>query len=94
MTTKKIGWIGLGNMGTPMVKNLLKAGFEVTVYNRTASRTAPLQEAGARVVARAGDLWPVADTLITMVSDDAALRQIHEGADGLLAGAVAQPEPG
>jgi 3-hydroxyisobutyrate dehydrogenase len=89
MSTKKIGWIGLGNMGTPMAKNLLKAGFEVIVYNRTASRTAPLQEAGARVVARAGDLWQVADTIITMVSDDAALRQIHEGADGLLAGAVA-----
>jgi 3-hydroxyisobutyrate dehydrogenase len=89
MSTKRVGWIGLGNMGTPMVKNLLKAGFEVSVYNRTVARTAPLQEAGARVVARAGDLWSVADTLITMVSDDAAVRQIHEGADGLLASAVA-----
>ena len=48
-TIKKIGWIGLGNMGVPMVKNLLKAGFEVTVYNRTAAKAAPLQEAGAKL---------------------------------------------
>jgi 3-hydroxyisobutyrate dehydrogenase len=89
MNSKRIGWIGLGNMGTPMVKNLLKGGFEVTVYNRTASRTLPLQEAGAAVAAHAGELWSAADTIITMVSDDAALRQIHQGEGGLLAGAVA-----
>jgi 3-hydroxyisobutyrate dehydrogenase len=84
---KKIGWIGLGNMGVPMVKNLLKAGFEVTVYNRTAAKAAPLQEAGARVAASPAALWDVTDTIITMVADDAALQQIHQGKDGLLAGA-------
>ena len=84
---KKIGWIGLGNMGTPMVKNLLKAGFEVTVYNRTAAKAAPLQEAGAKLAVSPAALWEVADTIITMVSDDAALQQIHQGKDGLLAGA-------
>ena len=83
---KKIGWIGLGNMGTPMVKNLLKAGFEVTVYNRTAAKAAPLQEAGAKLAVSPAALWEVADTIITMVSDDAALQQIHQGKDGLLAG--------
>lgn len=87
MTTKRIGWIGLGNMGIPMAKNLLKAGFEVTVYNRTAARAVPLQEAGARIAASPAALWESADTVITMVSDDAALRQIHQGAEGLLAGA-------
>jgi 3-hydroxyisobutyrate dehydrogenase len=87
MTTKRIGWIGLGNMGIPMVKNLLKAGFEVTVYNRTAAKAAPLREAGARIAASPAALWESADTVITMVSDDAALRQIHQGGEGLLAGA-------
>jgi len=89
MTTKRIGWIGLGNMGVPMVKNLLKAGFEVTVYNRTAAKAAPLQEAGAKLAASPAALWETADTIITMVADDAALQQIHQGKDGLLAGASA-----
>ena len=69
-----------------MVRNLVKAGFEVTVYNRTVSKAAVLQKEGAAVAARPRDLWVTADTIITMVSDDAALRQVHEGADGLLAG--------
>jgi 3-hydroxyisobutyrate dehydrogenase len=87
MTTKKIGWIGLGNMGVPMVKNLLKAGFEVTVFNRTTAKAGPLQEAGARLAASPAALWEVADTIITMVADDAALQQMHQAKDGLLAGA-------
>jgi 3-hydroxyisobutyrate dehydrogenase len=89
-TIKKIGWIGLGNMGVPMVKNLLKAGFEVTVYNRTAAKAAPLQEAGAKLAVSPAALWDVSDTIITMVADDAALQQIHQGKDGLLAGASAE----
>jgi 3-hydroxyisobutyrate dehydrogenase len=86
-TTLKIGWIGLGNMGTPMAKNLLKAGFEVTAYNRTAAKAAPLLEAGARLAVSAAAIWADADVVITMVSDDGALREIHQGKDGLLAGA-------
>lgn len=70
-----------------MVRNLIKAGFELTVYNRTAAKTELLQKEGAAVAARPRDLWATADTIITMVSDDAALRQVHEGTDGLLAGA-------
>jgi 3-hydroxyisobutyrate dehydrogenase len=86
MATKRIGWIGLGNMGLPMAKNLLKAGFEVIVYNRTAAKAAPLQEAGASLAGSPGELWRKVDTVITMVADDNALRQVHEGPDGLLAG--------
>jgi len=89
MASKKMGWIGLGNMGVPMVKNLLQAGFEVTVFNRTAAKAAPLVEAGVRLAASPAALWEVADTIITMVADDAALQQIHQGKDGLLAGASA-----
>jgi 3-hydroxyisobutyrate dehydrogenase len=57
MGNKRIGWIGLGNMGIPMVRNLMRAGFEVTVYNRTAAKAASLREAGVRLAASAADLW-------------------------------------
>jgi 3-hydroxyisobutyrate dehydrogenase len=76
-------------MGMPMVKNLLKAGFEVSVYNRTVGKAAALVELGASVAGSPGELWEKADTVITMVADDNALRQVHEGPDGLLAGAGA-----
>ena len=85
---KRIGWIGLGNMGLPMAKNLVRAGFEVIVYNRTAAKAAPLVEAGASLAGSPRELWEKADMVITMVADDAALRQVHEGPDGLLAGAI------
>jgi 3-hydroxyisobutyrate dehydrogenase len=86
MGNKTIGWIGLGNMGIPMVRNLLRAGFKVTVYNRTAAKAAPLKEAGAGVAGSPGELWE-ADIVITMVADDAALKGIYE--NGFLAGARA-----
>lgn len=73
-------------MGMPMVKNLLKAGFEVIVYNRTAAKAASLVEAGASLAGSPRELWEKADTVITMVADDVALRQVHEGPDGLLEG--------
>src|ERR1700754_3136069 len=86
MATKRIGWIGLGNMGMPMVKNLLWAGFDVIVYNRTAAKAAALVETGASLAGSPRDLWEKADTVITMVADDNALRQVHGGPEGLLAG--------
>jgi 3-hydroxyisobutyrate dehydrogenase len=89
MGTKKIGWIGLGNMGTPMAMNLVKAGYAVTVYNRTAAKAAGLVEAGAGLAVSPAALWDEADIVITMLSDDAALREIHGGDGGLLAGARA-----
>ena len=89
MGTKKIGWIGLGNMGTPMAMNLVKAGYAVTVYNRTAAKAAVLVEAGAGLAVSPAALWDEADIVITMLSDDAALREIHGGDGGLLAGARA-----
>ena len=75
-------------MGVPMVRNLMRAGFEVTVYNRTAAKAAPLQAAGAGVVASAAALWEVSDVVITMVADDAALKGVYEGGfrDGARAG--------
>ena len=86
MAKPVVGFIGLGLMGRPMVANLLKAGFAVTVWNRTASRMHPLVELGAiagknpREVAAAGDI------LITIVSDPPALEQVLWGEQGALEG--------
>lgn len=84
MNKQRIGWIGLGNMGTPMVRNLLKAGFPVTVYNRTASKAQALVAEGAGQVTDPSDLWDEADVLITMVADDAALHDLYKGNGRLL----------
>jgi 3-hydroxyisobutyrate dehydrogenase len=83
MDKQRIGWIGLGNMGVPMVRNLLKAGFPVTVYNRTESKADALVTEGAARVVEPGELWEKVDVLITMVADDAALHDLYKG-DGRL----------
>lgn len=76
MTDKRIGWIGLGKMGAPMAMNLVAAGFPVTVYNRTAARTAPLAQAGARVAATIAELAAASDIVVSMINDDAALEEV------------------
>ncbi|RRJ64331.1 NAD(P)-dependent oxidoreductase [Paenibacillus oralis] len=83
---KKIGFIGLGTMGAPMASNLLKQGYEVTVYNRTASKAAALTEQGAAVAASPKEAAAAADIVITMVSNDASIAAVYEGPDGVLAG--------
>jgi 3-hydroxyisobutyrate dehydrogenase-like beta-hydroxyacid dehydrogenase len=79
----KIGWIGLGNMGLPMARNLLKAGHEVLVYNRTRSRAEPLQAEGAQVAVAAADT-AVASIVATMVADDPALEEMIFGSGKVL----------
>jgi 3-hydroxyisobutyrate dehydrogenase-like beta-hydroxyacid dehydrogenase len=78
-----IGFIGLGNMGTAMVRSLLRAGHRVVVYNRTARKAEPLRAAGAEVGRAPGDTCR-GDAVITMLSDDAAVEQVACGAHGLL----------
>lgn len=73
-------------MGAPMAANLLKQGFEVTVYNRTAEKCKPLVNQGARLASSPREAAREADTVITMVSDDASIAAVYEGADGVLAG--------
>lgn len=84
MKKQRIGWVGLGNMGTPMASNLLKAGFEVAVYNRTESKAKPLVEKGARLATSIQELVACSDIIITMVSDDAAVKAVFEGPNGIL----------
>jgi 3-hydroxyisobutyrate dehydrogenase-like beta-hydroxyacid dehydrogenase len=80
----KIGFIGLGNLGTPIAENIVASGHELFVYNRTADKTKPLTEKGAKAVGSVKALTAECAFIITMVSDDKALKSITEGADGLV----------
>lgn len=84
MKQQKLGFIGLGRMGTPMALNLIRAGYPVTVYNRTKEKTAPLAQAGATVVDSPAEVATTSEVTITMLSDSAALRAVVLGPDGLL----------
>ncbi|RZK35774.1 MAG: NAD(P)-dependent oxidoreductase [Pedobacter sp.] len=79
-----IGWIGLGNMGNPMALQLIEAGYQLTVYNRSKNKTAELEKAGALIAITPKSLLEVVDVAILMVSDDAAIKQIFESENGLL----------
>src|SRR2546423_8350639 len=81
----KIGWVGLGTMGTPMVKNLLNNGFPVCVYNRTREKEKELIKLGASSAHSLQHLSQISDVVITMVTDDEAVAQIYNGNNGLLA---------
>lgn len=77
-----IGFIGLGNMGKPMVLNLLESGFGVKVYNRTAARATEVVAAGAQQMRRPSDVVTPGGVVITMVANDQALEDVVYGADG------------
>src|SRR5262245_56094373 len=77
-----VGFIGLGLMGGPMAANLLKAGFEVTVYNRTAAKTGALVGAGARRAALPRDVATPGGVVVSMLADDATLEALTAGPEG------------
>jgi 3-hydroxyisobutyrate dehydrogenase-like beta-hydroxyacid dehydrogenase len=78
-----VGFIGLGNMGTAMARNLLKAGHRVTVYNRTRGKAERLASEGARVVDRPGEACH-GDAVITMLADDNAVESVVFGDGGVI----------
>ena len=80
----KIGFIGLGNMGSAMAMNLLKAGHNVTVYNRTAQKAKPLIDQGAHAAADPAEASR-ADVVFTMLADDRAVESVSFGESGILA---------
>lgn len=84
-----IGFLGLGNMGEPIAANLIKAGQQVTVWNRTAAKAEPLVKQGAKL---ANGIREAAqnEVVCTMVADDHALQEILEGGllDALPQGAI------
>lgn len=81
-----VGLIGLGLMGAPMARNLLKAGFPLTVWNRSRDKAEQLGREGARVANSPHEVAAGADVLITIVSDPPALEQVLFDASGALAG--------
>lgn len=82
---QKIGWIGLGKMGIPMSQNLLKAGYPLTVYNRTKQKTKEVE--GAKVADSPKALAAGVDVIISMISDDTALEGVSSGSGGAFEGA-------
>lgn len=79
-----IAFIGLGSMGAAMAANLLKAGFPLTVYNRSAEKAEPLRQQGAQVAPSPAEAAKNADIVFTMVTDDKALEALTTGPDGIL----------
>src|SRR5258706_10397550 len=90
MTKMKIGWAGLGTMGTPMVRNLLSKGFPVYVYNRTREKEKELIKLGATSADSLQHLSQVSEVVVTMVTDDEAVEQVYNSSNGLLT----DPSPG
>jgi len=83
--SQKVAILGLGTMGSGMAANLLKAGFDLSVYNRTAAKAQPLVDAGAHLAATPAEAANGATVVISMLADDNASREIWAGVDGALA---------
>jgi 3-hydroxyisobutyrate dehydrogenase-like beta-hydroxyacid dehydrogenase len=81
---KKIGFIGIGMMGSPMARNLIKAGYDLTVYNRTAEKASSLIELGATIEKNPLDAAQPGGIVLSCVSEDEALTAVV-GANGQLA---------
>jgi len=80
----KIGWIGLGNMGNPMSRRLINAGYPLTVYNRNKAKEETLKLMGANVASSPRSLMEQVDVIFIMVTDDQAIKEIFVGVNGLL----------
>ena len=81
----KLGFIGLGNLGTPIAENLLANTKQLYVFNRTATKAQGLAEKGAVVCNSIKELTALCDIVFSIVSDDAALKQITLGNAGIAA---------
>ncbi len=90
----KVGLIGLGLMGQPIGMNLLKAGYTLTVWNRTTSRANELVALGAKLSTSPKEVAAASDVVLTIVSDPPALESVLWGGDGKDSGALAGLKPG
>jgi 3-hydroxyisobutyrate dehydrogenase-like beta-hydroxyacid dehydrogenase len=86
----RLGWIGVGRMGLVLAKRLLEHGHELSVYNRTRQKAAPLAELGATVVDSPAELAD-REIVFTMVAGSADVEQVVNGADGLLSRSDVKP---
>jgi len=83
----RVGFVGLGIMGSRMARNLAKKGFEVLAWNRTAGKVEALAADGVKAAATPREAAAGADAFCTCVADPNALREVVHGPDGLFAGA-------
>ena len=87
MSVKRVGFIGLGIMGAPMAANLLKAGFELTVWNRSPSRTKPLLKAGARGEESPAKVAAASEVTLSCVTNSGDVEEVALGPEGVIHGA-------
>src|ERR1700749_526967 len=80
----KIGFIGLGNMGLPMAKNLIESGYHLQVYNRTASKAGELDAASITICKTPAEAAKDVQVLISILSEDDIVRETVSGAEGIL----------
>ena len=83
---ERVGFVGLGIMGKPMARNMMEAGYELTVHNRSPEKAEKLGEAGATVAATPGEAAENSDVVITMLPDSPQVREVVAGEDGVLEG--------
>ena len=87
---QKIGWIGMGRMGFPMAERLIKAGHDVSIWNRTRAKAEPLEKIGGKVVDRLADLKSV-DVLFSIVATGPDVQDVLYGDRGVAAGSGRMP---
>ena len=81
----RIGWIGMGRMGYPMAERLLKAGYDVSIWNRTKSKAEPLAKLGGKVVDKLSDLAGM-DVVFSIVAEGKDVEEVYLGKAGVLSG--------
>lgn len=83
---ERIGFVGLGIMGRPMARNLLEAGYDLVLYNRTREKAEDLTADGATVAESPREVAKQSDIVITMLPDSPDVREIVAGEDGVFEG--------
>ena len=84
--TQKVGFVGLGTMGAAMAANLARAGFPLTVWNRTPGRAGPLLALGAVEAPSPREVARASDVVVTCVTDSPQVAEVLFGPDGLAEG--------
>src|SRR5256714_6287767 len=82
---QRMGWIGMGRMGFPRAERLLKAGHEVSIWNRTRAKAEPLAKSGGKIVNKLGDLASC-DVVFSIVSTGKDLEEVYFGQHGVVHG--------
>lgn len=90
LTKKKIGFIGLGSMGSKLAARLITLGFPLGIFNRTPEKMNKFAKNGAWEAKSPKELAQKSDVILTCVTDDTAIREIMEGENGAMAGAMAK----